>query len=528
MGRASLLYHTVKYLKPTQVGYQVWYRIKNRRWRSANYDALSHTRMHSLPAAPIALFPSMGKFQPKNQFTFLHLTHQFPDRIDWNWNGYGKLWNYNLQYFDFLHDHTIAVEDRHMLIEDFCKVYLAKEIQPEPYPVSLRLMNWALFHTVTGYQSPLFLQAFQKQTDYLRHNLEFHIQANHLLENYFALVIAGLSLAEESVIQQGLAGVQTQLREQTLSDGAHYECSPMYHQIILSRLLYVIAAMQNRADLIHAVAEMKLVASRMIGWMQAFNFADGSFAFVNDATAGIAADMKILLRESAVLGIEATPQTLGASGYRRWNHGDFEWMIDVGDILPTYQPGHAHSDMLQLLARYKGQPFLAETGISTYQTDARRQLERRTSAHNTVTIKDADQSAVWGSFRVGRRAKLLIETEQQNMITAIHDGYTSSFGVTHRRKFELLLQGGIRITDALLGQSSDQAVARFHFDHAIQVLTNSQGRIELNNGLVLDIQGADHCELGTYQQALGYNSLMSATVLTIQFTKELTTTIYQP
>jgi hypothetical protein len=127
---------------------------------------------------------------------------------------------------------------------------------------------------------------------------------------------------------------------------------------------------------------------------------------------------------------------------------------------------------------------------------------------------------------VGRRAKLLIETEQQNMITAIHDGYTSSFGVTHRRKFEILLQGGIRITDSLLGQSSDQAVARFHFDHAIQVLTISQGRIELNNGLVLDIQGADHCELGTYQQALGYNLLMSATVLTIQFTKELTTTIY--
>jgi uncharacterized heparinase superfamily protein len=528
MGRASLLFHTIKYLKPTQVGYQIWYRMKNRSWRSANYDALLHTRLHRLPAAPVNLFPAVGKYRSNHSFTFLNLSHQFDAGIDWNWNGYGKLWNYNLQYFDYLHDTEIAVEDRQMLIEDFCKAYLAKQLPPEPYPVSLRLMNWALFHTVTGYQSPQFLLAFQQQTDYLRNNLEFHIQANHLLENYFALVIAGLTLDEEPVVQQGLDGVLAELHEQTLADGAHYECSPMYHQIILSRLLFVIAALQKRTDLAKAINEMKQVASRMMGWMQAFNFRDGSFAYVNDATTGIAADMQVLLTEATALGMQTSTQTLGISGYRRWNQGDFEWMIDVGNILPTYQPGHAHSDMLQVLLRFKGKPVLVETGISTYQTDARRQLERRTSAHNTVTVEEADQSDVWGSFRVGRRAKLMIGSEQKDSITAMHDGYTGRFGVTHQRRFDLQSDGGLRLTDQLLGKQQVQGVARFHFDHTIQVVAQSQTRIACSNGLVLDIQGADHCEIGTYQQALGYNSLMPATVLAIQFKQELITTIYQP
>jgi uncharacterized heparinase superfamily protein len=155
-------------------------------------------------------------------------------------------------------------------------------------------------------------------------------------------------------------------------------------------------------------------------------------------------------------------------------------------------------------------------------------LERRTSAHNTVTVEEADQSDVWGSFRVGRRAKLMIGSEQKDSITAMHDGYTGRFGVTHQRRFDLQSDGGLRLTDQLLGKQQVQGVARFHFDHTIQVVAQSQTRIACSNGLVLDIQGADHCEIGTYQQALGYNSLMPATVLAIQFKQELITTIYQP
>ncbi|MCK5662355.1 MAG: hypothetical protein KAI17_02665, partial [Thiotrichaceae bacterium] len=36
-----------------------------------------------------------------DQFTFLNLSHEFEDVIDWNCPAYGKLWTYNLNYFDY-------------------------------------------------------------------------------------------------------------------------------------------------------------------------------------------------------------------------------------------------------------------------------------------------------------------------------------------------------------------------------------------------------------------------------------------
>ncbi len=37
----------------------------------------------------------------KTTFKFLNIEHTF-DKIDWNYDGWGKLWTYNLNYFDFL------------------------------------------------------------------------------------------------------------------------------------------------------------------------------------------------------------------------------------------------------------------------------------------------------------------------------------------------------------------------------------------------------------------------------------------
>jgi uncharacterized heparinase superfamily protein len=516
---------TIRHLQPTQVFYQGWYRVKNRRWKSYHYKALIHTSLHTLPAAPIQLVLSDGKYGGDRTFTFLNLTHAFGEQIDWNWVGYGKLWNYNLQYFDYLHDRQVKLESKVALVEDFCKRYLAKEIPPEPYPVSLRLMNWALFHTQTQYQSASFLQAFQEQTDYLRHNLEFHIQANHLLENYFALVIAGICLKQTDVLNQGIKGMLAQLDEQILPDGAHYECSPMYHQIILSRLLLVIGALKGQSTSHPCVTALEQHAANMLGWMLAFNYQDGTFAFVNDATEQIAPSAAVLLQEAAALHIKANPQTLKESGYRRWTRGDFEWMIDVGNILPTYQPGHAHSDMLQVLLKYKGVDVLVDTGISTYQTDQRRQAERRTLAHNTVTVADQDQSAVWGSFRVGKRAVVCIEQEVENKIRAYHNGYQKSHGVIHQRSFLCSDSGELTVQDELKGTQTQEGVARFHLDHQVGIQSQTSHQLVLSNGLTIDFVGHTSYQVATYQQALGYNKLVTAKVVVVPFVQSLETRI---
>ena len=72
---------------------------------------------------------------------------------------------------------------------------------------------------------------------FLRGRLEFHLLANHLLENAFALYIGGLITNEDVFIKEGKKLLVRELKEQVLEDGMHYERSPMYHLIILERLL---------------------------------------------------------------------------------------------------------------------------------------------------------------------------------------------------------------------------------------------------------------------------------------------------
>ncbi|MFZ8458455.1 hypothetical protein ACO1MZ_14390, partial [Staphylococcus aureus] len=73
--------------------------------------------------------------------------YSFENTIDWNFQGYGKLWNYNLQYFSYLLDEDVSVDERLRLLRDFSHQLLASTVPPEPYPVSLRVVNTLLFHS---------------------------------------------------------------------------------------------------------------------------------------------------------------------------------------------------------------------------------------------------------------------------------------------------------------------------------------------------------------------------------------------
>ena len=45
----------------------------------------------------------------------------FSEKIDWNYSEFGKLWTYNLNYFDFLMQENISKETVLELIKDFIK-----------------------------------------------------------------------------------------------------------------------------------------------------------------------------------------------------------------------------------------------------------------------------------------------------------------------------------------------------------------------------------------------------------------------
>ena len=56
-----------------------------------------------------------------------------------------------------------------------------------------------------------------------------------------------------------------ELSEQILGDGGHFECSPMYHSLILEDVLDLINLSRTYPDLL---AEWGGVVRRMLGWLQ--------------------------------------------------------------------------------------------------------------------------------------------------------------------------------------------------------------------------------------------------------------------
>ncbi len=134
--------------------------------------------------------------------------------------------------------------------------------------------------------------------------------------------------------------------------------------------------------------------------------------------------------------------------------------------MPIRNAGHAHSDALHFILNITGQPFICDTGISTYEDNSVRFFERSTAAHNTVTIDKKNQSDVYGAFKIGRRAKVFDVQEEKNIIRASHDGY-KHLGITHTRQFEFS-DDKVVITDLISSKKNRSALAHFHFSGEVK------------------------------------------------------------
>ncbi len=447
------IYKTVKYLKPIQIYFQVWYRLKNVFLSIHWYKSYLNCTLYPLTSkVDTLLFNKCKEYEKSNQFSFIGIKYVFEKNIDWNFLGNGKLWNYNLQYFNFLLDETIEVEERVKLIDDFSNRLLSENIKLEPYPVSLRIINTILFFSRNNLQINQVEESLLKQIDYLSHNLEKHIMANHLLENIISLYIASFSLKNVPLHSKAARLLITQLNEQILADGAHYERSPMYHSIILGKILLCIdiAESNQETDKI-LINKLRAKASKMLGWMNTYAFPDGSWALMNDAAENIAPTTQQLNDAAEILNIRWGKSTFSSSGFRKLTGSNWEMIANVGNITPFYQPGHAHADMLHFCIWHNGNQVVLDPGTSTYNISTQRSWERSTRAHNTITVNNANQSDTWGGFRVGKRATCSLISADSACIEACHDGF-KDFGVIHVRRFEII-NDTLCITDKISNQS---------------------------------------------------------------------------
>jgi uncharacterized heparinase superfamily protein len=330
---------------------------------------------------------------------------------------------------------------------------------------------------------------------------------NHLLENGYSLLFGAYYFQNEKLYAKAKKILESELKEQILDDGAHFELTPMYHQIMFFRLLDCINLVKNNSFKNQELLKfLENKASMMLSWLDNITLENGEIPLLNDSAFEIAPNSNSLFEYAKRLEIKSLYLPLGQSGYRKINKEKYECIIDIGNIGPDYIPGHAHSDTFNFVLNYENKSFIVDTGLSTYETNETRTLERSTSAHNTVEINQKDQSEVWGGFRVANRAKIIEIEEKDNFIKASHDGYKND-GIIHTRTW-LFEETKIIIEDKLNKES--KAIARLHFHPNIS-------KEEILN----KISCKNEIKFSKYNYAPKFNTQIEAIVIEIAFNKQL-------
>lgn len=521
-----LYFHTIIHLRPKQIYYRLFYKI-----RAFIRNIIGIEYVHNIPnkSYPITLKPSISSnksyFSEQNRFQFLNQSQIFPNnQINWNdEKTYGKLWAYNLNYFDFLNQKDLTKGEGLTLILTYINEAQNLKIGFEPYPMSLRGINWIKFLSKYQIQEAEIDGFLMAQYIRLSDNLEYHLMGNHLLENAFSLLFGGFYFRNESFLILADKIFQEELPEQILADGGHFERSPMYHQIILFRVLDCLNLVKNNADFVKCNFEQSLnfYAQKMLNFLQNITFKNGDIPMLNDATNNIAPTTKQLLKYCNQLNISSEKSKLTESGYRKFENNTFELFMDVGNIAPDYQPAHAHCDTLSFVLYVNEKPFIVDMGISTYENNEIRQSERSTYAHNTVQISNFEQSEMWSNFRVGRRAKAQILSENEHEIIASHDGY-KRLGIIHERSFQLENQR-IIIQDKIIGETNHPQKAYLHFHPEIKVdIVGNTVKTNLGN---ITFENIIEIKQGEFLFNEEFNQRKPAILLTLLFQKNITTII---
>ena len=539
MSKLTKLVNTLKYLQPKQA----LYFVLRRKFAAARVNYTGTPELRASVAIGVPLTAS-GLYQQDGSFVFLNISKNLSmggdvNTMHWSPEDVPRLWRYNLHYFDYLRDPNCS----NSAATDLLNSWVANNSQGsqpgwEPFTASLRIVNW-VFYFLRNPQAatPTLLQSLYTQVLWLEKNDERHILANHYFENLKALIFAGAFFAgadAERWLAKGTKGLRDQLLEQTLADGGHYERTPQYHALMLENYVDIVNLSTRNPVLFEQqkstdfVALFKSHSAAALRFYRGILFPDGLLPLFNDSAFGIAPPFNELAAYWCRLGgetinDEATElidyQPSGLFGYR---NGSDMVIIDAGDIGPSYQPGHTHCDMLSFELMFNGQRVVVDSGVFEYEPGPMRHYVRSTRAHNTVSIDGAEQSEVWGEFRVARRAKVLTANI---MSTASHCAFNGSYQgfhqagsrLQHRR--ELVVEksnnhsngqgiAAITITDHIEGSGQHLVESFIHFHPALECI-DEQGVIKLVLGdqviaeLIIGNSASYHFEQGYYCPEFG-------------------------
>jgi uncharacterized heparinase superfamily protein len=490
---------TLRPLRWSQLGYLALRRVLPRSSSPASIKA--PVRLRDVPGqCPFLDWrpEASRRMLATGEFTFLNQTVSCDGSVPWNDCHYAKLWLYHLNYFDFLNVGFVLPDEKPILDRalEFALDWRqhntqGTEVGWEPYPLSIRIINWLKFLTRhgrsleslgEGRRMGILLESLGTQVATLEHRLEKDLLGNHLLKNIQALLFAGALLETPDSTRWWTTGeglLEQELSEQILPDGGHFERSPMYHSKVLEDLaeIRLLCAFTGRS--LHCSDLLSRKIRSMGQFLKGILHPDGEIPLFNDSVLGGARSPNELLAMAEASDIQCPESEAYVTLFRDTGYGVVgkpesrsSLIFDCGPLGPDYQPGHGHCDVLSYELSLHGQRVVVDTGVSTYEPGLERHYERSTAAHNTLCIDGEEQAEIWASFRVGRRPRVGRISGGSDgafhFVSGKHNAY-GRHGVVHARKIVLRAPDSWIVADLMRGNGTHCVESFLHFHPLVRV-----------------------------------------------------------
>lgn len=501
--RLKIFVHTVRYLKFIQIRYQLIFRIKRRlfamgwfgkRIRHVDSPEPIVAALHIRPSPPISVDLE------QKRFNFLNHPVAYSQKMEWNDPRQEKLWLYHLHYFDYLLPLTEYPNEKNFLLgKDIIQDWIRQNPVGhsngwEPYPISLRLVNWGFFYSFfhPWFEADAafrreFLNSLFRQFCYLEYFIEYHLMANHLFANLKALVWASLFFQQRKKFKKYTTLLLKQIEEQVLEDGGHFERSPTYHAVILLDVLDLLNLLRAAPEVFSRFpgareleSRLTLVSRKMLDWLFSLLHTDGEIPLFGDS-AFAAAPNPVQIKTYYENILEQTYQPpqfqftfLPTSGYAVFAGQEQKLILDAGELGVSYQPGHAHCDLTSFEYSYAGKRFIVDSGVGNYLPGELRQKARSIWSHNTVVVDDLDQAELWQAFRMGRRVHAPVtevkeQPEEVTFTVAYQNNLDRTKAYTHQRTIRLVQNSFFVVEDRVQTKRPLEIVSLLHLHPDVKV-----------------------------------------------------------
>ncbi|MBA4383019.1 MAG: hypothetical protein C0406_10680 [Sideroxydans sp.] len=376
----------------------------------------------------------------------------------------------------------------------------------QPYTISERLVNWIITCLACG-QQPVACEslamALIKQSEYLQDHLEYfgdELTGNHLSNNGRALYIVGLVLNQPALAQVGRQILLEERKRLFVEPCFLREGSSHYQFLIMRNYCEVLWFARECGDENTAV-ELGTTVANLSEGCRFFLVANANSGWEIPLIGDISPDCSpewlygVPWVAAALTDSPAPEGSIPSRGWHRFflapSYVSVERLTDSEDVIARREwvkvkqhnwtifahlnpagvplpPGHTHQDTGSLVAYYRGEALLVDTGRYHYIDDREGNRGINCWSHTMAVIDELNPAPFYRkiypkSFLQTRVGALPTFAVSPNALEIRHGGYARRKGIgAYRRQVNIISRNELEIVDEFRGAGFHEIYLIFH------------------------------------------------------------------